>query len=94
MEKRIRTFLKKFWLPFWCGLSVIFFFGLYAAAEYAISSSTMKKVVASTSDQGRMFSSNILMESGNSTYVAKYFQPHEKDADPLVVAPYDVLVEL
>ncbi len=90
MRERIMTFLKKYWLPLWCVLSALSFFGLYAAAEYSISSSTMKKVVASTSDQGKMFSSNILVESGNSTYVAKYFSTHEEDAETHITAPYDV----
>lgn len=90
MRDRIKNFLKKYWLPLWCVLSALSFFGLYAAAEYSISSSTMKKVVASTSDQGKMFSSNILVENGNSTYVAKYFSTHEEDAQTHVIAPYDV----
>uniref|UniRef100_UPI0025FF094E hypothetical protein n=1 Tax=Ruminococcus sp. TaxID=41978 RepID=UPI0025FF094E len=90
MRERIMTFLKKYWLPLWCVLSALSFFGLYAAAEYSISSSTMKKVVASTSDQGKMFASNILVESGNSTYVAKYFSTHEEDAETHITAPYDV----
>ena len=90
MKERIMIFLKKYWLPLWCVLSALSFFGLYAAAEYSISSSTMKKVVASTSDQGKMFSSNILVESGNSTYVAKYFSTHVEDAETHITAPYDV----
>ena len=90
MTERIKVFFKKYWLTFWCILSAVSFCGLFAAAEYESSTNTMKRVVASTSDQGKMFSSNILVESGNSTYVAKYFSTHEEDAETHTVAPYDV----
>ena len=90
MNEKIITFLKKYWLPLWCIISALSFFGLYAAAEYSTSSGTMKKVVASTSNQGKMFSSNILVENGNSNYVAKYFTTHEKNPQTNDTAPYDV----
>ena len=90
MKKRVIDFFKKYWLPFWCLSSAVLFCGLYVSAKYELSSSTMKKVVASTSDQGKMFSSNLLVESGESAYVAKYFSTHEEDEQTHTIAPYDV----
>ncbi len=94
MKGKMMRFIKKYWLPVWCVISVLSFCGLLAAAEYATSTNTMKKVVASTSDQGKMFSSNILVENGNVSYVAKYFSQHEEDAQTHIAAPYNVDVYL
>ena len=94
MKKGIKSFCKRYWILCWCVISVVSFGGILALAEYEIAYSTMKRVVVSTSDQGKMFSSNILVESGNTTYIAKYYPQHEENPETHVTDPYDVDVYL
>jgi len=90
MRTKILSFIKKYGLPLWCILSALSVCCLFVAAEYTVTTSSMKKVVASTSEQGRMFSSNVLSENGSSSYVAKYFETHLANEETHTIAPYDV----
>lgn len=94
MKDNIMMFIKKHWLPLWIAIAAITSCALFAAAEYAVSTNTMKRVVVSTSDQGKMFSSNLLVENGNTSYVSKYFSQHEEDEQTHTAEPYDVDVYL
>lgn len=94
MKDKIMMFIKKYWLPLWIAIAAIFSCALFAAAEYVASTNTMKRVVVSTSDQGKMFSSNVLVENGNTSYVSKSFSQHEEDEQTHTTEPYDVDVYL
>ena len=74
MNKRLLNFIKKQWLLVWCCIMAISLLSLIASAEYELSTSTMKKVVRSTSDQSKMFSSNVLVENGETSYSPNYKQ--------------------
>ncbi len=88
MKVKFIDFIKKFWLPLWCIITSLSLFCMLAAAKYETSSSAMKKVVRSTSDQGRMFSSNILIDNGENTYYPIYKQALSDDEKPS--GTYDV----
>lgn len=90
MIKKIVKNAKKYWLSLWCIVSAVFILGIFVSAEYMLSSSSMKRVVASTSDQGKMFSSNLLAEGTDPySYVPRYFQQPDT-----AVSSYDVDVFL
>lgn len=74
MNNRLISLIKKQWLLVWCCVTALSLLSLIASAEYVISTSSMKKVVRSTSDQGKMFSSNVLGENGEATYSPNYKQ--------------------
>ncbi len=94
MKDKFMIFIKKYWLPLWIVIAAVSSCALFVAAEYVASTNSMKRVVVSTSDQGKMFSSNILVENGNASYVSKYFSQHEEDDQTHTTAPYDVDVYL
>lgn len=73
MKERIIGFIKKIWLPLWCVIVMMSICSMFVSALYDSSISEMKRVVRSTSSQGTMFSSNILVENGDSNYTPKYF---------------------
>lgn len=73
MKKRIISFVKKQWLLLWVIMLSVVLFGVSAFADYPSALSSMKRVVASTSDLGTKFSSNILIENGETTYSPAYF---------------------
>lgn len=71
MKSKIMSFIKKQWLLVWSVFVVMCLSVMFVSAEYSLTTSTMKRVVRSTSEQGKMFSSNILAE-GTPPYVPKY----------------------
>jgi len=72
MKNKILIFIKKQWLLIWCSVIAMSLLTMGISAEYAITASTMKRVVRSVSDQGKMFSSNILVENGDNAYSPSY----------------------
>ena len=68
MKNRLMSFIKKQWLIVWCCVVAMSLIAMFASAEYELTANTMKKVVRSTSDQGKMFSSNVLVENGEAFY--------------------------
>ena len=72
MNNKIMSFIKKQWLLVWCFITAISLLSLIASAEYELTTNSMKKVVRSTSDQGKMFSSNVLVENGSTSYFPNY----------------------
>lgn len=73
MKKKTVDFLKKQWLRIWIVAAVLALTSMGAMAAYISANSTMKRVVVSTTAQGKMFSSNVLVENGSSTYIPRYF---------------------
>lgn len=84
--------LKKQWLLVWCAVIAFSLVTMIASAEYGDAKSTMKRVVRSTSDQGKMFSSNVLIENGTGTYVPNYKQ--ELAENDKATSTYDVDIYL
>lgn len=73
MKEKLIKFLKKQWLHIWILVAVIALSTMGVKAAYISANSTMKRVVVSTSSQGKLFSSNVLVEDGVNTYVPRYF---------------------
>ena len=89
MKNRIKAFVKKRMLLCWIiMMSVVLFEMMIAFADYPKTLSSMKRVIASTSDKGTMFSSNILVEGGNRSYAIQY--KLELDDDEKATGSYDV----
>ncbi|WP_294483582.1 hypothetical protein [uncultured Ruminococcus sp.] len=72
MKKMINN-IKKQWLHIWIVFAIIALSSMGAMAVYISANSTMKRVVVSTSSQGKLFSSNVLVEDGINTYIPRYF---------------------
>ena len=72
MKNRLMSFIKKQWLLVWCCIVAMSLIAMFASAEYELTANTMKKVVRATSDQGKMFSSNVLVENGGAFYSPNY----------------------
>ena len=73
MKEKIIKFIKKQWLHVWIVVAIIVLSTMGAMAAYISANSTMKRVVVSTSSQGKLFSSNVLVEDGVNTYIPRYF---------------------
>ena len=73
MKEKIIKFIKKQWLHMWIIIAIIILFAMGVMAAYTSANSTMKRVVVSTSSQGKLFSSNVLVEDGINTYIPRYF---------------------
>jgi len=77
MRKKIVKFIRNQWLLVWFVTVSVLLTTLGALAAYETTTNSMEKVVVSTSSQGLLFSSNILVKDGGSTYVPKAFSPRE-----------------
>ena len=73
MKEKIIKFIKKQWLLIWIVAAAIALTTMGAMAAYISANSTMKRVVVSASSQGKLFSSNVLVEDGKNTYIPRYF---------------------
>lgn len=73
MKNKTIKFIKKQWLRVWIIAAVISLSTMGVMAAYISANSTMKRVVVSTSSQGKLFSSNVLVEDGQNTYIPRYF---------------------
>lgn len=73
MKEKIIKFIKKQWLHVWIVVAIIALSTMGAMAAYISANSTMKRIVVSTSSQGKLFSSNVLVEDGVNTYIPRYF---------------------
>ena len=78
MYNIVKKIIKKQWLQLLIALMVLSLVAMVAYAEYGVTTNVMHKVVRSVSDQGMMFSSNYLVESGSNTYIAKYVSKNSK----------------
>ncbi len=72
MKTDILGFIKKQWLLIWGVITAMSLATMFVSAEYGDTKSTMKRVVRATTDQNKMFSSNILVENGASFYIPNY----------------------
>lgn len=66
-------FVKKQWLQIWIAVAILALVGMGSMAAYISAFSSMKRVVVSTSNQGKLFTSNILVEDGKDIYIPRYF---------------------
>ena len=73
MKNRIVKFIKKQGLLVWIIIAAVILTSIGALAMYDSTTNTMKRVVVSDSSQGKMFSSNVLVEDGAGAYVPRYF---------------------
>lgn len=73
MWNKIINFIKKQWLLVWVVVSAVIILSMVSMAAYISTNSSMKRVVASISSQGKLFSSNVLVEDGVNTYIPRYF---------------------
>lgn len=73
MKDKIITFIKTQWLLVWIVAAALTLLTMGTMAAYISANSTMKRVVVSTTSQGKMFSSNVLVEDGKNTYIPRYF---------------------
>ena len=93
MSNRILKFLKRQWLLVWIvAVSVLIAGSIIAYAEFPSALTTMKRVVASISDYGSKFSSNVLIENGDKTYVPSY-KDELADAEKQT-STYDVVFDI
>lgn len=74
MKNRIVSVLKKRWLLIWCVAVIVAYLNMIVAfADYPSGLANIKRVVKSASEEkGTLFSSNILIENGISSYAAQY----------------------
>lgn len=94
MKNKMIMFIKKRGLLLWIAVMSAALIGIMNAyADYPSAFSSMKRVVASTSeDKGSLFSSNLLIEGGRNTYTAQYKPPITENLQS--TQTYDVPVYL
>lgn len=93
MKNKIFIILKKRLLTAWIIILSLSLVGMIiASADYPSPLATMKRVIASTSDYGMSFSSNILVDGGEKTYVPSYVD--ELPTNSQNTSTYDVEVNI
>ena len=77
-KKTIKNIIKKQWLLVWITIVAVALLTIVASAEYGSTSSNMHRVVVSKKGPGMMFSSNYLIEEGDSVYHPIYVKPKDE----------------
>ena len=75
MKKRFIKIIKKQWLLIWTLAAALTMTTIIASAEYKSATSNMHRVVVSKKGPGMMFSSNYLIQDGDSIYHPIYVKP-------------------
>ena len=89
MKDILRSIMQK-WFTLWALTIIVFLMPIVTYADYPSALSSMKRVVASTSEQEAKFSSNILV-SGGGVYVPRYKDQKitaAEKAEPYIVNVY------